>query len=236
MTHAHLIIGILILLACVVAGLIWLSYRKYDFVLTEKEIQSKIDAKLPFTTESGVTISKAVLDLTHDKIGIALEAEATKLGTKMAVCAKASGVLRYDGKEGSFYFHPESLELTDLKTDGDSVSSKLGALFDEWIKSPALVEQKDNLVAAGSKAVNYLLHKAAELMLGSTPLFTLPNDLKGNTVRLCLQSVVVQNRTVTAHVTFWQVARKMGDSIVKTVGEILLFLLLGLLVSLFIWL
>jgi hypothetical protein len=195
-----------IIFAAVVAlvGIAWTFFGVHEIRMTQAEIQQKIDAKMPHTTKNGVTISNVRLDLADDKIGLALDASATKFHTEYAIGAQTKGTLRYNSAEGSFYFQPDLLKVTRVEANGASVSDKAGKFIDKWVDSKKINDNKAELMATAEEVVQSLVQKSADVVLTRVPVYTLPDNLKGNVVRVFLEDVEVKDGTVIAHLSIWQ--------------------------------
>lgn len=221
MTKRKLIWGVVVVL-CLIAlpGFYWTFFGKHEVSLHKDTLQSKIDAKLPFTTKNDVTVSSVKLDLSDDKIGLSIEATATKLKTTYAIKAETKGTLRYDHTRGEFYFYPETLKLVDVKANGASISEKVDKFIDKWVDAPKIVKNKAEIMAAAEEVVQGLVQTAAQKALERTPVYTLPNDFKGNVVHMLLKSVEVKNDHVIAHLSLWQFTKMVCLYIVMFLSAI----------------
>ncbi len=192
-----------------IAGVCWNVFGLHDVKMTQAEVQQKIDLKMPFTTKNGVVVHSVALDLTGDKIGLVIVASATKLKTDFTVTAQTRGTLTYNNMDGTFHFKPDELKLVDVKTNGDSVSTKLDHLVEKWVTSPKVLANKDELVKAGVELVNSLVQKSAEMTLERVPVYKMPDNFKGNIARMFLKSVEVKDQTIIAHLSFWQFTKML---------------------------
>lgn len=201
-------------------GAYWTFFGTHQIALTQAELQSKIDAKMPFTTKGGVTISNVELDLSDDKLGLVVKASATKFKTEYAIGARTKGDLRYDGLRGAFYFHPDTLKVTQIEANGKSVSDKLGGLIDKWVDSKKILDNKKELMAWAEEFAQSQLQNSAEYALTRVPVYTLPDDLKGTVVKAFLTDLEVKNGTVIAHLSLWQFTKWVVVNIVMFVAAI----------------
>jgi hypothetical protein len=195
-----------IIVAAVVAlvGIAWTFFGVHEITMTQAEIQQKIDAKMPHTTNSGVTVSDVKIDLSDNKIGLTLDASATKFHMQYLIGAQTKGTLRYNSAEGSFYFQPDVLEVTRVEANGEGVSDNVGKLIDKWVDSKKINDNKAELMAKAEEVVQSLVQKSIEVVLTHVPVYTLPDNLKGNVVRVFLKDVEVRDGTVIAHLSIWQ--------------------------------
>jgi len=187
-----------------IGAALWHSYGVSEVVLQQADLQQRIDAKLPFVTKNGVTVSQAQIDLSGDKIGLNVAASASKLGVSYGVKASTRGDLRYDNSRGAFYFHPDALNVTDVKIGDQSVEDKASSLIDKFVKSPKILANKEHLMTVANDLVQHSIQRGAEITLERVPVYTLPDNFKGHVARLALQSVEVKNGAVVAHLSFMQ--------------------------------
>lgn len=214
-------LGIAVLVLFVAAGSLWSIYGKTEIVMTKQELQEKIDAKLPFETGKGVTFSDVDLDLSDNQIGLKVEASGEKLGLQFDTAGRTRGNLRYDNLKGSFYFVPSELELTSLKTDGESVADRVNGLIEKWVDSPKVLANKDELSGKAAEMATGLVLKGAEFTLERIPVYTLPDDIKGNVARMFLKDVEVKGDTIVAHLSFLQFTKMLllyGFVLVLSIG------------------
>jgi hypothetical protein len=125
------------------------------------------------------------------------------------VRAQTRGNLTYNNIDGTFHFKPDELKLVDVKTNGESVSTKLDAFVEKWVSSPKVLANKDELVKAGAELVNSMVQKSAEFTLQRMPVYKLPDTFKGQMARMFLSSVEVKDQTIIAHLSFWQFTKIM---------------------------
>jgi len=202
--------AIVIALTISLCGIGWTFFGSSEVVLAQETLQQKIDRKLPYVTHSGVSVSKVQLDLSDGKIGLAIEASATKLRNQFTISAQTRGTLRYDDAGGSFYFRPDSLNITCVRLNGERLSQKASTFIERYVDSPKINAHKEEVVAAGAELVHELVQSAAETALARVPVYTLPDTLKGNVVRMFVRSVEVSDGKIIAHLSFWQFTKMLA--------------------------
>lgn len=191
------------------AGIAWNIFGLHEVKMGQAEVQQKIDVKMPFTTKKDVVIHSVALDLTGDKIGLVIVASAKKMKTEFVVKAETKGTLTYNNLDGTFHFKPDELKLVDVKTNGESVATRLDNFVEKWVSSPKVLANKDELVKAGAELVNSMVQKSAEFTLERMPVYKLPETFKGQMARMFLSSVEVKDQTIIAHLSFWQFTKMM---------------------------
>lgn len=196
--------------AIIVVGLIALvgagmSFFGVDSItMTQADLQQRIDAKMPHTTAKGITVSKVNLDLGGDKIALNISASATKFNTEYGIDASTRGTLIYDGSRGAFFFKPDNVKVGKISANGASVGEKVNKLIDKWVDSPKINANKDEIAAAAEAWAQEAITSSAAYVLNKVPVYTLPDNFKGNVVRMLLKDVEVKNGTVIAHLSIWQ--------------------------------
>jgi hypothetical protein len=194
----------LAILILALLGLGWAVLGKHQVSMAQAEIQSKIDAQMP-NTQKGVTISNVKLDLADNKINLTLDATASAMGVECRMTGATRGTLRYDSSEGSFYFHPESLDIKDFKAAGANVSDKVSGLIDKLDrKKDKDDDPKSGLMDKVKDTARDLAQKGAENAFERMPIYTLQQDFKGSVVKAVLTDVEIKDRKVIAHLTLVQ--------------------------------
>lgn len=194
-----------ILLLVGAVGVYWNFFAEQSITISQSELQSRIDAKMPFAAKHDVTVSKATVTLGND-ITLDFVASTKKFGKEYSLNGVGKGVLTYDNGRGAFYFKPEKLELKDFKANGAalSIGDKVGGLLDKWVDSPKVTANKQEIIEAAEAAGQKLVQRSAEAVLAVTPVYKIPDTLKGQTIRMFLQSVEVKDGNLIAHLSLWQ--------------------------------
>ncbi|MDP3507130.1 MAG: hypothetical protein Q8T09_03995 [Candidatus Melainabacteria bacterium] len=194
-----------ILLLVGAVGVYWNFFAEQSITISQSELQNRIDAKMPFAAKHGVTVSKATVVLGND-ITLDFVASTQKFGKEYSLNGAGKGVLTYDNSRGAFFFKPEKLELKDFKADGAGISigDKVGGLLDKWVDSPKITANKQEIVEAAEVASQRLVQRSAEAVLAITPVYKIPDTLKGQTIRMFLHSVEVKDGNLVAHLSLWQ--------------------------------
>ena len=194
-----------ILLLVGAVGVYWNFFAQHSISISQSDLQSRIDAKMPFAAKHGVTISKATVILGND-ITLDFVASTQKFGKEYSLNGVGKGVLTYDNSRGAFFFKPEKLELKNFQADGAGISigDKVGGLIDKWVDSPKVNANKQEIVNAAEAAGQKLVQRSAETILAVTPVYKIPDTLKGQTIRMFLESVEVKDGNLVAHLSLWQ--------------------------------
>ncbi|CAN5613185.1 hypothetical protein BH11CYA1_BH11CYA1_33510 [soil metagenome] len=194
-----------ILLLVGAVGVYWNFFAQQSITISQSDLQSRIDAKMPFEAKHGVTISKASVILGND-ITLDFVASTKMSGKEYSLNGVGKGVLVYDNSRGAFFFRPEKLELKNFQADGAGISigGKVGGLIDKWIDSPKVNANRQEIINAAEAAGQKLVQRSAETVLAVTPVYKIPETLKGQTIRMFLESVEVKDGNLIAHLSLWQ--------------------------------
>ena len=189
-----------------VAGVCWSVFGVHEISMSQADIQTKIDEKMP-ASQKGVTISNAKIDLSGDKLGLTFNAATTKFNTEYRMNTATRGTLRYDHSRGAFYFVPEELKVSDIQANGASVAEKVGGFIDKWVDSKKIQDNKAELAAKAEDIAQGLVQKTAASVLERVPVYKLKDDFKGYVVRAVLSDVEVKDGHVIAHLSLWQLTK-----------------------------
>jgi hypothetical protein len=221
MTRRHVLwlIGVVFLVGSAVG--LYLGIQKFQhFTLTGGEIQQRIDKKLPHTTKNNVTVNSMHIELLKEGISLRFNAEGKRLRQEFNVTAHAMGKLNYDAHKGAFHFYPQNIEVEELAIRGGDVSDKVEKFIDKWVMSDKIVARKDVISSKVEEWVYSLIEGTARTALKNMAVYTLPDNLKGNVVRMMLTSVETQEGVLTAHLSFWQFTKMIIFYLVVLVAAI----------------
>jgi hypothetical protein len=189
----YVILGVVLLVLA--AGGVWYRLRSRPFAITlsAAQIQKVMDGQLPFTTDNGVTISKATIDLSGNQAVADFVLTYTN-GTVYTVVGNAAGTVRYDSQSASFYINPTELRINDVSHNDFSFGQAVGSLIDYFSGSPEQSDaRKQWLAGMAGAAVQAVVRAAAGDLFARMPVYTLPNDKKGKAARMLLNDVQVRD-------------------------------------------
>ena len=204
-----LVVGAALLLIAVV-----FVFGKYEFSLTEAEIQEKVSDVLPIN-KNGVSIDTVNINLpeTGTVTNIEVSGSASRLGRTYSFTLQADGVPEYNFLKGSFYFRPSAVEIVSLEqTEGETVEgsvSRISTFARELF--PQRSDVIDELEYAGIKVAPQIqkwLESKAELaavyVLQRAPIYTLPSDAKGFMAKAVLDDVRIENDTLIVKLSLYR--------------------------------
>lgn len=199
-------IVVFVLTAVSVAGIIYGINAVQDITLNGAQVQERIDARLPLIG-NGLIVKKINVYITDDSLVLVTDAEGKRLGQEFDISFRADGVPYYDSRKGEFYFRPQEIKITSLKIKDETVSKKVEKFIDKYVDSPKINAKKDILAADIEKWAHGLIEKTSVWALEQMPIYTLPDTLKGNAVRIMLKSVEITNDNITFHLSFWRLTK-----------------------------
>jgi hypothetical protein len=105
---AWIALAVLGLLA--IAGALWSAFGTSRIVLTDAQLQERINRQLPHEVK-GVTIERATVTIAENRIALRVEARASALGRTLTGAASARGIPRYDAERGELFFDADDVKL-----------------------------------------------------------------------------------------------------------------------------
>ncbi|HEY9778384.1 MAG TPA: hypothetical protein V6C81_31775 [Planktothrix sp.] len=196
-------LGVLVLIAIVMAFV-----GKHEITVTQAQLQQRIDAalnqRLAQQHDAGrddIVISSAQLQLSDSTVTVSVAASGSKFKHAVDVNATAHGKLRYEKSTGSFYFDPDSVDLTKLEIDRRTIKENAEGLLDQLGASD---ERKGKLSDEAEAWVHTKVERLAMRGLQHHAVYTFPASMKGQAGRALLQGVEVKNGTIVLHVSYLQ--------------------------------
>ena len=175
-----------------------------DVTISEKMIQEKISENIPIE-KNGIKVSDLTLYLENKEIQLFVNAEGSKFKQTFTLQASAKGVPSYS--EGSFYFTPSALEIKSFKVNGGNLAEKTSRFISKWVDAPKINDNKDEIGETLESWAIGSVEKTAAFALQRIPVYTLPDDFKGNFARIALESVEVEGNNLVAHLSVWKIGK-----------------------------
>jgi hypothetical protein len=198
--------GILGLLA--VAGALWTVFGTNRIVLTEAQIQERVNRQLPREVK-GVTVERTTVTVADDRIALRVEVRAAALNQAVAAVAFARGTPRYDADNGEVFFDADDVKLENVALGG-SLGSRLGGRLGDAVKS-RLEGGAGSLIAAGVKAY-----------LKARPVYRFKDDVKGVVLKATLRDVAIEGSTVAITVSVVNLTVMLAVFVVALIGVVVL--------------
>ena len=181
-----------------VAGGLWSAFGTNRIVLTQAQIQERVNRQLPRDVK-GVTVERTTVTVADDRIALRVEVRATAFNRSVAAIASARGTPRYDAEKGEMFFDPDDVTVETVSLGGDDAAghaerlgSRLGGRIGDAVRKnlPRLEGAADKLMAAGVKAY-----------LAARPVYRIKDDLKGVVLKAALREVAIEGSTIAITVS-----------------------------------
>ena len=174
-----------------------------DITLTEQEVQSRVDSKLPLEKD-GMVLNGLQVNLDNNLLNVVASFEGKKWGQEFSATINTEGTPYYNNLDGTFHFRPNKITVREIRVRGEAVSTKVEKFIDKYIDSPKINQNAGEIAMKIEEWVNGSTENTTTFALQRIPIYTLPDTLKGNTVRMLLKSVDIGNDNLTLHLSFWQ--------------------------------
>src|SRR5262249_47327272 len=92
-----------------------------------------------------------------------------------------------------FHLHPTELRIDDISRNDLSIGQAVGSLIDMFSSAETAASRKQWVADTANAAVQGVLQVAASDLISRMPVYTLPNDKKGNAARYLLNDVHVRD-------------------------------------------
>jgi hypothetical protein len=175
-----------------IAGALWSAFGTNRIVLTDAQLQERINRRLPREVK-GVTIERATVKIADGRVALNIEIQASALGQTFAAAASARGIPHYDAERGELFF-----DADDMKLENFTVSNPAGRVdqLGERLSGPVgekLTRMKaaaGNTIAAGVKAY-----------LAARPVYRFKDDLKGMALKAAITDVAIEGNAIAIGVS-----------------------------------
>ena len=174
-----------------------------DITLTEQEVQSRVDGKLPLE-KNGMVLNGLQVNLENNLLNVVASFEGKKWGQEFSATINTDGTPYYNNLDGTFHFRPNKITVSEIRVRGEAVSTKVEKFIDKYVDSPKINQNAGEIATKIEEWVNGSIENTTTFALQRIPIYTLPDTLKGNTARMLLKSVDIGNDNLTLHLSFWQ--------------------------------
>lgn len=174
-----------------------------DITLTEQDVQSRINDKLPLE-KNGMVLRDMQVNFENNLLNVTASFEGKKWGQEFSATMNMDGTPYYSNLDGTFHFRPNKITVREIKVKGEAVSTKVEKFIDKYVDSPKINQNASEIATKIEEWVNGSIENTTTYALQRIPIYTLPDTLKGNTVRMLLESVEIGNDNLTLHLSFWQ--------------------------------
>lgn len=206
--------------AVAAAGVAWSVLGTNRIVLTEPQIQERVNRQLPREVK-GITVERTAVAVADNRIALRVDVHATALNQTFAATAFARGTPRYDGERGEVFFDADDVKLEKFSVEGGNpggrageLGSRLGGRVGEALKD-RLEGTAGNLISAGVKAY-----------LAARPVYRFKDDVKGVMLKAALHDVAIEGSTVVISVSIISLTVLLAVLLVALLGAVVLVVLL----------
>jgi hypothetical protein len=183
-----------IIVACAgmlsIAGLFWTMCGTSRLVLSEADIQARLNGQLPRTVREA-TVDHVTLHLANDHLTLRGEVDGTFLHQPVAATVIATGVPRYDAQRGQMSFDADVVKIDQLTVAGRNV-----------IGGPDR-DTRGRLSEAVSAAARHSIESAIRLYLATEPVYRFKNDFKGVVLKATLVDVAIEQDSLVLTFSLW---------------------------------
>lgn len=175
----------------------------HDITLSKQEVQNKIDGKLPLE-KNDMVLKNLQVNLATNSLSLAANFEGKKWGQEFNASINAIGTPYYNNIDGTFHFRPSQITVVKIEIKGEAVSTKIKKFIDKYVDSSKINQNANDIGLKVEEWVKEPIENSTVLVLQRIPVYTLPDTLKGNAVRMFLKSVEINDDGLTLHLSFWQ--------------------------------
>jgi hypothetical protein len=218
-----LIVGSLALLAFAVL----LVFGNYTFVMTEAQLQEKIDAKLPMRNAAGnVEVTEAKVSLGENDLTVFLVMNGERLRQKFDLVAQSTGRPYYSS--GEFFFKAEKVEIKEFSFRDGSLTDKIRRAGERYIDGPRARRFVKDAAPKVEAWVKERAERGAVYALERIPIYRITEKTKwGPVIRATLEKVEVKGNELHIHLSVWQLT--LNVLIVLAIAVVVLIFAIGLL-------
>ncbi len=173
------------------AAVLWGASGTHTILLTESELQERVNRHLPREFK-GVAVEHVAVAFAGDRIALRIEAHGAVLEVPYAVVASANGVPSYDAAQGELFFRADTVRIESFTLRGAPL---LGG-----------EDNPDGRRARIEAAAHSVVETGIKAFLAERPVYQFRNDLKGMIARAALTKVAIADNTLVIGVSLWYVA------------------------------
>jgi hypothetical protein len=201
-----------------------LIFGNYTYVMTEAELQEKIDAKLPIRNAAGnMEVTEATVSLGENDLTVLLAMNGERLRQKFDLVAQATGRPYY--ADGQFFFKAERVEIKEFSLRSGSFGEKIRGARERYLDGP---RARQFMKSAAQKVEGWAkerAERAAVYALERIPVYRITSKTKwGPVIRSTLEQVEVKGNELHIHLSVWQLTL---DVLLAVAGALVLLIFAG---------
>jgi hypothetical protein len=204
-----------IIIACAgmlsIAGLFWTMCATSRLVLSEVDIQTRLNRELPRTVREA-TVDRVAMHFADDHLTLRGEVHGTILHEPVAATVIATGIPRYDAQRGQMSFDADVVKIDQLTVAGRNV-----------IGGP---DTRGRLSEAVSAATRHSIESAIKLYLATEPVYRFKDDFKGVVLKASLVNVAIEQNSLVLTFSLWNLTTTVaGFALVLFVVLLIIYVL-----------
>lgn len=194
-----------------------MAFGKKQIVLTQGDIQRRLNAQLPREVVTGVQVSSATTQIANDALRCNIILQGKRLGTTFKLKVNAHGVPSYDRASGSFYFRADTFDVEEFNFGGKGLAERMEKASQRYITNAGLQHAVSDASPKIEKWATDMAEKGAVFVLGKTPIYRLKDDFKGLVIKGSLDSLRVEGDRLVINISFLRLTISMIALFVGTV-------------------
>jgi hypothetical protein len=199
--------------ALAAAGLLYSMVGTTKLVLTEPQLQARLNQQLPKTVRD-VTIERVAVHLADNRLALRIDIQGTVLRQSVSAVVAARGVPRYEAQGGELYFDADEVRIGQLTIAGRNV------LGDEERG------QRGRAAEATGSAVQRLAEAAIKAYLATRPVYRFKDDFKGFVLKAALVDVAIEQNALVVTLSLWNLTVAAATWALLFLGVLVLIYLL----------
>jgi hypothetical protein len=203
-----------------------LIFGNYTYVMTEAQIQEKIDAKLPMRNAAGnIEVTEAKVSLGENNLTVFLVMEGERFRQKFDLVAQSTGEPYYSS--GEFFFKAEKVEIKEFRFREGSLTEKIRRAGERYIDGPRARQFVKDAAPKVEAWVKERAERAAVFALQRIPVYRITSKTKwGPIIRATLEKVEVKGNELHIHLSVWQLT--LNVLVVLAIAVVCLMLAIGI--------
>lgn len=203
-----------------------LVFGNYTFVMTESQIQEKVDAKLPMRNAAGnVEVTEATVTLGDDNLTVFLVMNGERFRQKFDLVAQSTGKPYYSS--GEFFFKAEKVEIKEFSFRAGSLTEKIRRAGERYVDGPRARQFVKDAAPKVEAWAKERAERGAVFALERIPVYRITSKTKwGPVIRSTLEKVDVKGNELHIHLSVWQLT--LNVLLVLAIAIVCLIFAIGL--------
>lgn len=181
-----------------------LVFGDYTFVMSEANLQERVDAKLPLRNAAGNTeVTEAKVSLGESDLTVLLVMNGERLRQAFDLVAQSTGTPYY--RAGAFFFKAEKVEIKEFAFREGSLPAKLRRIGERYLGGPRARRLVKAVAPKAEAWAKERAERAAVYALHRIPVYRITEKTKwGPIIRAALVQVEVKANQLHLRLNVWQ--------------------------------